>query len=156
MDKTDEISVVDHTVLDLKSGYGKRVVNLHAVAQKSSDENDNKNELIEKSIETICAINPQDHMQLMLASQMTSLHNFQQKMMYFAVNINQPDAMIKFASLAAKLSNVFVQQVHLMKTLQAVDGNKVIFENVHVHSGAQAVVGTVHTSTPNKSQEEKK
>lgn len=155
MKKNDEIATLDQPTLNLASGYGKRVVNLHAIAQKPHNEEDDKTELVEKSIESITAINPRDHMELMLASQMTSIHNFQQKMMYFAVNMSQPDAIVKFASLAAKLSNVFVQQVHLMKTLQGDGEKKVVFEHVHVHSGAQAVVGTVYTSAPIKAQEEK-
>lgn len=146
MKKLDEIATLNQSKLDLSSGYGKRVVNLNAVAQKSHNEEDDRNELVGKAIESITAINPKDHMQLMLASQMTSIHNFQQKMLYFAVNMDQPDAIVKFASLAVKLSSVFVQQVHLMKTLQGDGEKKVVFEHVHVHSGAQAVVGTVHTS----------
>lgn len=147
MNKLDEIVTLNDIPLDLKSGYGKRVVNLHALAQAPCENNIDKDELIEKSVQAISAINPKDHVQLMLASQMTSVHNFQQKMLYFAVNVNQPDAIVKFASLAAKLSNVFIQQAHLMKTLQGAGEKKVVFEHVHVHSGVQAVVGTVNTST---------
>jgi hypothetical protein len=49
-----------------------------------------------------------------------------------------------YTEKACRLMNMYVQQVDCMLHLKAkTDGQKVTVEHVHVHSGGQAIVGTV-------------
>lgn len=134
----------------IKSGFRKFIVNAHVMAQSPINKDSDLDELLTESIETIDSICPQDNVQLMLASQMTSIHNLQQKIMGYTVNTTMVDHVVKLGNLVAKLSNVFVQQVQLLNTLQNSEENKVIFEHVHIHGGAQAIVGTVSASCSDK------
>ena len=146
MDKLTEIPVPENLSLNMKSGFSRKIANMHVIAQLKICEKKDLQELLNESREAINSVEPKDNIQLMLASQMTTVHNFQQKIMNYAVNAEYIDHIVKFGNLVAKLSNVFIQQVHLMESLKGGGGKKVVFEHVHVHSGAQAVVGTVHTS----------
>lgn len=147
MNKTNENSGLENT--NLKSGFANRIIAKHALTDTQLRGNPlpDYKVLKDESLENIQALEPKDNLQLMLASQMASVHNMQQRMMIYASNIEHPDTVMKYVNNITKLSNVFIQQVNLMKKLKGEIEKKVIIEHVHVHSGAQAVVGTVHTST---------
>ena len=66
--------------------------------------------------------------------------------MSHSINTENADASIKYGNLAAKLANVFIQQVTLMQKLKGNSQQKVVFENVHIHNGVQAMVSAINTT----------
>lgn len=111
---------------------------------------------INKAENTIAAFSPQDATQLMLITQMAAVHDLQQKMISFATASVLADHVVTYVNCISKLSNLFVQQANTLNKLKGTNEQKVVFEHVHVHSGGQAVVGTVHTHPRDNSKERKK
>ncbi len=140
--------------VDLQDGFGKHVVNRNVVTDSIlADQDLNLNEKAQDAEQNIAALNPENNIELLLASQMMAVHNYQQRLISHAVNTGNIDASVKYGNLAAKLANVFIQQVNLMQKLKGTGQQKVIFEHVHIHSGGQAIVGTVNTNpTPHRDQ----
>ena len=83
----------------------------------------------------------------MLATQMTAIHDLQQKEFLFAVKIVDPIKKQYHINAITKLSNIFIQQVNLMHKLQGKGQQKVTVEHVHINDGGKAIIGNVETST---------
>ena len=98
-----------------------------------------------KSKKKLLELKPQDSLQLMLCAQMLSVHDLQQKMVLCA---NQAKTAFSqgYINSVSKLSNLFVSQLTLLNKLQShsLKENCSKPQSVHVHEGAQAVVGTVN------------
>lgn len=86
-------------------------------------------------------------LQMMLGSQMLAIHNLQKEMMTRAHTLSSAEETRYCANTAVKLSNTFVQQVTLLTKLQGNSNQKMTVEHVHVHGGAQAIVGNVQGDT---------
>lgn len=135
--------------INLQVGIAKHVINRNVVADSIFA--DNKLDLKKKVQDTkqnIAALNPENNIELLLAAQMMAVHNYQQRLISHAINTDNVDASVKYGNLAAKLANVFIQQVNLMQKLKGTNQQKVVFEHVHIHNGAQAVVGAINTTLP--------
>jgi hypothetical protein len=88
-------------------------------------------------------------LQAMLATQMAAIHDAQQvysTLAKLSVNDCRITEQQHYANVLTKLSNVFIQQAALMHKLQGHGQQKVIVEHVHVHPGAQAIVGQVNSN----------
>jgi hypothetical protein len=97
------------------------------------------------SKEAMEALGVKDGVQLMLGAQMINIHEWQQRLMNFAFSSKTEECMLNLLNSAVKLSNLFVQQSNLMSKLQGQSNQPVVVDQVHVHSGGQAVVGSVAT-----------
>ncbi|MGM9454754.1 hypothetical protein ACTAZI_15630 [Legionella bozemanae] len=95
------------------------------------------------SIEGLAALGAIDGLQSMLAAQMLSIHQLQQKSMTFANAVDDIQIKQYYINAAIKLGNCFVQQASLLAKLQGIGGQKIIVERVDVHQGGQAIVGNI-------------
>jgi hypothetical protein len=101
-------------------------------------------EIKQEAKEAIKALDPQDPVQTMLVIQLLSTHSLQQDMVLYAKNAGTASDMQNSSINAAiKLSNLFVAQVNLLQKLKTQSTQGTV-GTVHVHEGAQAVVGTVN------------
>jgi len=84
-----------------------------------------------------------DPIHMMLVTQMLTVHSLQQDMVALANNSSHDHGRQSYVNSVTKLSNLFATQVSLLQKLKNGDqlGN---VKAVHVHEGAQAVVGTVN------------
>lgn len=82
-------------------------------------------------------------LQAMLAAQMLSIHQLQQKSMAYANAASDMRLIQYYTSASIKLSSCFAQQANILAKLQGGGGQKIIVERVDVHDGGQAIVGNV-------------
>ncbi len=147
MDTKLTTSIKEIDLINLNDNFGKHVVNRNAVADSVfADNNLNIKEKAHDSKQNIAALNPENSIELLLASQMVAVHNYQQRLISHAINTENVDGSVKYGNLAAKLANVFIQQVTLMQKLKGISQQKVVFEHVHIHNGGQAIVGAVNAN----------
>lgn len=140
-------SIKEMDLVNLNDAFGKHVINRNAVTDSIlGNSNLNLKEKAKDAEQNIAALNPENNIELLLASQMMAVHNYQQRLISHAINTESVDASVKYGNLAAKLANVFIQQVNLMHKLKGSNQQKVVFEHVHIHNGAQAMVGTINTT----------
>ncbi len=97
----------------------------------------------QKTVEGLTALGATNGLQAMLAAQMLSIHQLQQKSMTFANAVDDLKLKQYYTNSALKLSNCFVQQANMLAKLQGIGGQKIIVERVDVHQGGQAIVGNV-------------
>ena len=95
------------------------------------------------SHDAMSALGVRGGLQSMLAAQMLSIHQLQQRTMAYAHGIDNLDVQKYYTNAAVKLTNCFVQQASLLARLQGVGGQKIIVERVDVHDGGQAIVGNI-------------
>lgn len=105
-----------------------------------------------ESREALQILGVQDGLEMMLATQMLSIHKAQVKMMMQANSSGFPDETRYCLNTATKLSNTFIQQATLLTKLQGRNDQKMTVKHVHVHDGGQAIVGALHTSGVSKKQ----
>jgi len=91
-----------------------------------------------------------DGLQAMLAAQMLSIHELQQRTMAYANASDNLELKRYCTNTTVKLANCFVQQANILAKLQGIGGQKIIVERVDVHQGGQAVVGNIQGSMGNK------
>lgn len=97
----------------------------------------------QKSSDALIALDVNGGLQSMLAAQMLSIHELQQRTMTYANAIDSLELKKYYTNTAVKLANCFVQQANILAKLQGVGGQKIIVERVDVHQGGQAVVGNI-------------
>jgi len=97
----------------------------------------------QKSSDAMTAMCVNGGLQSMLAAQMYSIHELQQKTMIYANVTDNLELQKYYTNSAIKLANCFVQQANILAKLQGVGGQKIIVERVDVHQGGQAVVGNI-------------
>lgn len=110
----------------------------------------NIDEANKESQEALIALNATTSLQSMLAAQMLSVHELQQRTIAFAHGSSEIDIKTYYTNSAIKLANCFVQQANLLAKLQGIAGQKIIIEHVDVHQGGQAIVGTIEGAMGNK------
>jgi len=98
------------------------------------------------SAEGIAALGAQNGLESMLAAQMLSIHQLQQRSMVYANASDNFELKTYYTNTAIKLANCFVQQVNMLAKLRGFGGQKIIVERVDVHQGGQAVVGNIQGS----------
>jgi hypothetical protein len=105
------------------------------------------NQETQKHDDFLHSVGATDTLMVMLATQMSAIHDLQQREYIFASqkNIASEKRQIHINAIT-KLSNIFIQQVALMQKLQGKGQQKVTVEHVHVHNGGQAIVGHVDSS----------
>ncbi len=89
------------------------------------------------------SMKPTDEMETMLAAQMFVAHDMT---MNTAANVNRCEDMEmndRYVNRFAKLTNVFRDNLEALNKHRGKGQQKVTVEHVHVHSGGQAIVGTV-------------
>lgn len=94
-------------------------------------------------VEGISALGAQNGLESMLAAQMLSVHQLQQRSMIYANASDNLELKTYYTNTAIKLANCFVQQANMLAKLKGVGGQKIIVERVDVHQGGQAVVGNI-------------
>ena len=122
---------------------------IHNGALASNDISNAKFDLKEaKSLcsEGISALGAQNGLESMLAAQMLSVHQLQQRSMVYANAADDFELKKYYTNAAIKLANSFVQQANILAKLRGVGGQKIIVEHVDVHQGGQAVVGNIQGS----------
>jgi 23S rRNA C2498 (ribose-2'-O)-methylase RlmM len=98
-------------------------------------------------------INPQDHIEGMLATQMIATHYATMKSFSRAAHASSPESRHENLNAANKLTRSFTAQLEALNRYRGKGQQKVTVEHVHVHAGGQAIVGSV-TSTKNSSKME--
>jgi FKBP-type peptidyl-prolyl cis-trans isomerase len=94
----------------------------------------------------IKGIHPQDHIEGMLATQMIATHYAAMKSFSRAAQASSPESRHENLNAANKLTRSFTTQMEALNRHRGKGQQKVTVEHVHVHSGGQAIVGSV-TST---------
>ncbi len=94
-------------------------------------------------LSVVKGIGPEDEVESMLAAQMAAVHmatmTFARRLAHVETLPQQDSAERAFN----KLARTFAAQVEALKRYRTGGEQKVTVEHVHVHQGAQAIVGTV-------------
>ena len=144
MDGDIPVALTEQSNFNYKSEFARNMIGRNALTNVTTkEEKIDYQALKAEAIDNITALDPKDNLQMMLAAQMISIHVTQQRMMLFVNNAFDADAIAKYTNTITKLSNVFIQQVNLMKKLKGEVEKKIVIEHVNVNSGGQAVVGSV-------------
>ncbi|OGV48506.1 MAG: hypothetical protein A3F46_03680 [Legionellales bacterium RIFCSPHIGHO2_12_FULL_42_9] len=95
-------------------------------------------------------------LQTMLAAQMLSIHNLQQRAMAYVNGVSVPGHKTEqyYTNTTIKLANCFVQQAALLAKLQGMSGQQVIVKHVEVNQGGQAIVGNIGDLAQHKAKNE--
>ncbi len=109
----------------------------------------NPKDAAQRSSDSLNALNATTGLQTMLAAQMVSIHQLQQKTMLFANAFDNIKLNKYYANSAVKLANCFTQQAQLLAKLQGVNTQKITVERVDVRNGGQAIVGNFNNKTSN-------
>jgi len=119
------------------------VLALQAAASLGDPRSDNK--LIHKSTRAaVHSLGARDGLEALLAVQMVCVHNLAMKFLANAAMKDQTDHGIDvYMSHANRLLRTFTAQVETLKKHRSNGEQHCTVEHVHVHSGGQAVVGTV-------------
>lgn len=92
------------------------------------------------------SIKPTDSLERMLAVQMVSMHHAAMECLRRASLEDQTkEARESNLNQATKLTGLFTRQMEALDKHRGKGQQKVTVEHVHVESGGQAVVGSVHT-----------
>ena len=97
-----------------------------------------------KGLSQLTALEVEGSLQEMLASQMLSIHKYQQLAMVMSHGLPAGEYQQYYTNTGIKLANTFVQQANLLAKLQGRIGQKIIVERVNISQGGQAVIGTVN------------
>ncbi len=130
-----------------KEKFNQHIVHINATA--NNDINAEKFDIDkakQKSRDALTALGVSDGLQSMLAAQMLSIHELQQRAMTYANAIDDIELKKYYTNATVKLANCFVQQANTLAKLQGVGGQKIIVERVDVHQGGQAIVGNIQNS----------
>ena len=130
--------------IDLQDIFIQHLVYEAALASNNfRDDNFNLDGAKQMSVEGLTALGATNGLQAMLAAQMLSIHQLQQKSMTYANAFDDFRMKQYYTNSAIKLTNCFVQQASMLAKLQGVGGQKITVERVDVHHGGQAIVGNI-------------
>jgi len=142
--------LADNT-LEAKEKFNRHVIHENALATNNiKAENFDMDKAKQKSSDAMVALGVDGGLQSMLAAQMLSIHELQQRTMTYANGVDSLELKKYYSNSAVKLANCFVQQANILAKLQGVGGQKIIVERVDVHQGGQAVVGNIQGGMGNK------
>lgn len=140
-----------HDMAEAKEKFNKHIIDENAIATNNiTAEKFDMDKAKQKSSNALVALDVKGGLQSMLAAQMLSIHELQQRTMTYANAIDSLELKKYYTNTAIKLANCFVQQANILAKLQGVGGQKIIVERVDVHQGGQAVVGNIQGSVGNK------
>lgn len=91
----------------------------------------------------LSAINPQDELEGMLATQMLGIHDIAMKKMMCCVSDDRLDAVNLKINQITKLSRTFIAQMEALNKHRGKGQQKITVEHVTVNKGGQAIVGNV-------------
>jgi hypothetical protein len=101
-------------------------------------------ELCDNAMAILQGIKPQNEIEGMLAVQMVGVHNLAMDAMRLAMISDQhPQARDRNTNRATMLLRTFAAQIEALKKYRTGGQQKMIIEHVHIHKGAQAIVGSV-------------
>ena len=94
----------------------------------------------------LTGIAPRDEVEGMIAAQMLACHDASMDCFRYAVAANKTSGLFRdYLNQAGKLSRTFPMLLDALNRHRGKGQQKITVEHVHVHSGAQAVVGVVET-----------
>lgn len=135
---------LNDSMLEAKEKFNRHVIDENAIATNNiRAEKFDMDKAKQKSSDALIALDVNGGLQSMLAAQMLSIHELQQRTMTYANAIDSLELKKYYTNTAVKLANCFVQQANVLAKLQGVGGQKIIVERVDVHQGGQAVVGNI-------------
>ena len=92
----------------------------------------------------LCAINPSDELECMLAVQMIGIHNMAMEMMRRAMVSGQSvEGVSNNVNRVSKLTRTFIAQMEALNRHRGKGKQKITVEHVTVNEGGQAIVGSV-------------
>jgi hypothetical protein len=109
------------------------------------------------SLLAMVGIGPKDEIEGMLAAQMVAIHNASMECLRRSMIPEQPfEARTEALRQAGKLSRTYAMQMEALQRYRGKGQQKMTVEHVHVHSGGQAIVGSVTggAGVPSKSEEQ--
>ncbi|BCA94309.1 hypothetical protein TUM19329_06700 [Legionella antarctica] len=131
-------------ITEAKEKFNRHIIDENAIATNNiRAEKFDMDKAKQKSSDALIALDVNGGLQSMLAAQMLSIHELQQRTMAYANAIDSLELKKYYTNTAVKLANCFVQQATILAKLQGVGGQKIIVERVDVHQGGQAVVGNI-------------
>lgn len=138
---------LNDTVAEANEKFNRHIIHRSATATHNINaEEFDMDKAKQKNRDALIALDVNGGLQAMLAAQMLSIHELQQRTMAYA-NASDNLELKKYCTNATvKLANCFVRQVNILAKLQGVGGQKIIVERVDVHHGGQAVVGNIQRS----------
>ena len=140
-------------VAEVKEKFNSRIIHKNAMATNNiKPKRFDMDTAIQKSQDALIALNVNGGLQSMLAAQMLSIHELQQRAMIYANGIDHFESKKYYTNTAVKLANCFAQQANILAKLQGVGGQKIIVERVEVHQGGQAVVGNIQGGMGNENK----
>lgn len=140
---TSEVSHLQNEA-KAKDNFKRHVINEATLASTNiKSENFDLDTAHKKSTDAMTALGATNGLQAMLAAQMLSVHELQQRAMIYAQSTGGLELRQYYTNSAVKLSNCFVQQANALAKLQGLGGQKIVVERVDVHQGGQAVVGNI-------------
>ena len=118
---------------------------LHAMWTANSDKSGQKAQT-EAVIVALRGIKPQDEIEGMLASQMIATHFAAMRCMRALKNSDSIPQQDSNGNIAIKLLRTYTAQIEALQRYRGKGQQKMTVEHVHVHSGGQAIVGTVSST----------
>jgi len=91
----------------------------------------------------VAGIQPKDHVEALLATQMAAIHIATMDMAARVGNANSFEGRVAFEKSFTRLVRTFAGQVEALKRYRSTGEQRVIVERVNVHAGGQAIVGNV-------------
>ena len=103
------------------------------------------------ALATILEIDPQDSIELMLATQMTTVHNMAMEMSRRAMHSEQTLEGVELnINFAKKLMRTFSTQVETLNKYRTKGQQKITVQHVNVNEGGQAIVGDINQGGGNE------
>jgi hypothetical protein len=110
-------------------------------------------EHINRVLAAVTGIGAQDEIEAMLAVQMVATHLAATSALRRLNSSETVSVQDSNGNLAVKLLRTFTMQVEALQRYRGKGQQKVTVEHVHVHSGAQAIVGALQSTRAEKSED---
>ncbi len=114
-----------------------------ATVMANSTDQDIQKTALNNAATLLSAINPQDELESMLATQMIGIHDLAMKKMVSCVSEDRLDAVNLKVNQITKLTRTFIAQMDTLNKHRGKGQQKMTVEHIHVNEGGQAVIGTV-------------
>jgi hypothetical protein len=98
---------------------------------------------INQALAAVTGIAPRDETEAMLATQMVATHFTAMALLRRLKHVENLPQQDSVGNLATKLLRTYAMQMEALQRYRGKGQQKVTVEHVHVHSGGQAIVGTV-------------
>ena len=114
-----------------------------ATVMASSADQDIQATAINNATILLSAINPQDELEGMLATQMLGIHDLAMKTLVSCASDDRLDAVNLKINQITKLTRTFIAQLEALNKHRGKGQQKITVEHVTVNEGGQAIVGNV-------------